>query len=186
MITVALMRHGGSHLIRPIVHGMTGAQLLEPGKKGRPIDRAEGPVIVFLREPRDRMVATFRWWSKKEGKAARLAAAGKSVDRQMAWLLSDAGFMADMLRWSKIWCSWPGALTVRFEDIRANGPSEVERIATFLGVKCDADELFGQVYKNSPTYTGRHSDWREWFGPRSLAAWDANGGQELLRVMDYD
>jgi hypothetical protein len=177
--TVALMRHGGSHLIRPIVANM-GFDIIEPGKSG-PIDKAEGPVVVFLRDPRDRMAATLRWWRARE-KGRRY---GKDPDAQLAGMLDKEGFMAHMRLWADIWCNWPGALTVRFEDMRRDGPREVARIAAHLGVECDPVAAFEAVYGKGRTYTGRHSVWSEHFGPKSRDAWDRLGGTELLRVMGY-
>src|SRR4051812_49294270 len=69
--TVALLRHGGSHLIRPIVSRL-GFEIVEPGNFGAPLDQAVGPVVVFLRDPRDRMVSTLRWWREKPRKADML------------------------------------------------------------------------------------------------------------------
>lgn len=185
--TVALMRHGGSHLIRPIVAGL-GFQIIEPGNFGAGLDEARGPVIVFVRDPRDRMVSTYRWWMQKPRKAGQLETAADTTDGQIAWLLSEQGFLAEMLEWARIWCSWPDRLTARFEGFRADGCAEVTRIAMHLGLvrdyQRDAD-LFCRVYGHGRTYTGRHSDWRQTFGPLSNEAWAEHGGPELLDLMGY-
>ncbi len=186
--TIALLRHGGSHLIRPIVADL-GFQIIEPGNFGASIDRARGPTIVFLRDPRDRMVATHRWWTGKPRKATSMAAGGDTADGQIAWLLTEGGFLQEMLRWARIWCQWPRALTVRFEDFRKNGPLEVWRIGCHLGLDRTYPqdvELFNKVYGQGRTYTGSHSDWRQTFGPLSNAAWAENGGPELLWLMSYE
>jgi hypothetical protein len=185
--TVALLRHGGSHLIRPIVSRL-GFEIIEPGNFGAPLDEAQGPVIVFLRDPRDRMVATHRWWRGKPRKAAIMAAGGETADAQIAWLLKDGEFLPEMLRWARIWCQRPDALTVRFEELRTRGWFDVARVSAHLGLKVDSrrdERVFTEVYGHGRTYTGRHSDWRETFGPLSNAAWEANGGPELLRLMGY-
>ncbi|OFX02445.1 MAG: hypothetical protein A3E78_11005 [Alphaproteobacteria bacterium RIFCSPHIGHO2_12_FULL_63_12] len=182
IVTVALMRHGGSHLIRPIVSNMGVERILEPGKFECPIDQAEGPVIVFIRDPRDRMAATLRWWMARE-KGRRY---GTEPDDRLAGMLVDEGFLEHMLQWSRIWCVWPGALTVRFEDMRSDGPREVGRIANHLGIPVeDPVAAFEAVYGKGRTYTGKHSNWKDYFGPKSLAAWDAHGGPELLGIMGY-
>lgn len=179
--TVALMRHGGSHLIRPIVAKM-GFDIREPGNFDFPIDEAEGPVVVFLRDPRDRMAASLRWWMER-GKGDRY---GESSDEQLAGMLTEGGFIADMTRWAGIWCKWPGSLTVRFEDLRSDGVYQVSRIARHLGVDCDAAAIFNEVYGKGRTYTGRHSNWVEHFGPLSIAAWSTHGGPDLLETMGYE
>lgn len=188
--TVALLRHGGSHLIRPIVARL-GFDIIEPGKHGAAIDQAEGPVIVFLRDPRDRMVATWRWWLRQPGKSDRLARVSAVPDEQLAWLLAEAdgGFVAEMLRWAEIWCAWPNALTVRFEELRETGTREIARIAAHLGKPEDYQRdaaIWDAVFEKGRTFTGRYSDWREMFGPKSTAAWEEHGGPRLLELMGYD
>lgn len=179
------MRHGGSHLIRPIV-AMMGFSIIEPGKDGAPSDHAEGPVIVFLRDPRDRMVSTMRWWRNKPRKLAMMASCGDFDDAQIAWLLREGGFMAHMLQWSRIWCPWPGAIVSRFEAMREDGSMEIARIADHLGVAASAPEIHASVFEKGRTFTGRYSNWRESFGPRADAAWSDLGGAELLRIMHYE
>lgn len=185
--TVALLRHGGSHLIRPIVSQL-GFEIIEPGNFGAPLDEAHGPVIVFLRDPRDRMVATHRWWLGKPRKAASMAQGGDTADAQIAWLLTEGGFLPEMLRWARIWCQWPGALKLGFEEIRKYREDMIGAIALHLGLETDIQRdkaLFDQVYGHGRTYTGRHSDWRESFGPLARDAWERMGGAELLRLMQY-
>lgn len=188
--TVALMRHGGSHLIRPIVSRL-GFEIIEPGNFGAPLDQAQGPVIVFLRDPRDRMVATRRspgGWLHKPRKSEQLMRVASDEDGQLAWMIDDAGFMTEMLRWARIWCRWPGALIVRFENVRSDGCAEVSRIMAHLGLSENRDRavaLFAETYGTGRTYSGRHSDWRESFGPLARAAWERTGGAELLELMGY-
>lgn len=185
--TVALMRHGGSHLIRPIVAKL-GFEIIEPGNFGAPLDQAQGRVIVFLRDPRDRMVATHRWWLHKPRKAASMAAGGESADAQIAWLLTEGQFLPEMLRWARIWCTCPEALTVRFEDLRERGTNEITRLAAYLGLPANAERdaaIFTQVYGHGRTYTGRHSDWRDIFGPKATQVWALHGGPDLLWMMGY-
>ncbi len=188
IVTVALLRHGGSHLIRPIV-AQLGFDIIEPGNFGAPLNEAQGPVIVFLRDPRDRMVATQRWWLEKPRKAASMAAGGNTTDAQIAWLLTEGEFLPEMLRWARIWCQWPGALTVRFEEIRFHGLLAITPIAAHLGLPSSdtrAGDIYAAVWERGRTYTGNHSDWRQSFGPMSNTAWASNGGPELLELMGYE
>lgn len=186
--TVALMRHGGSHLIRPIVAEL-GFDIIEPGNFGAPIGEARGKVIVWLRDPRDRMVSTMRWWRNKPRKLNALTAAGDSDDEQLAWLLGEGGFLPEMLRWSRIWCARPlgteNALAVRFEDMRQWPIVEIDAIARHLGVACDAVAIRDLTLERGRTFTGRYSDWRQSFGPLATAVWSAQGGAELLEIMGY-
>jgi hypothetical protein len=201
-VTVALLRHGGSHLIRPIVAEISGAPIIEPGKKGAPEGKSQGPVIVFLRDPRDRIVATYRWTMRREGskKQLRIARAGRNDDERLAYFItagSDAvtDYISPMMDWARVWCYWPGALRVHFETLRELGGAEVARVASFL--KYDfpealqftddrrAAELFARVNDNAKTVQGPHSKWREWFGPLSKAAWLNHDGEKLLEIMGY-
>ncbi len=184
--TVAALRHGGTHLIRPIVRDL-GFKIVEPGKDA-PLDQAQGPVVVFLRDPRNRMVATYRWWLDKPRKASSMAAGGADADGQIAWLLTEGDFLAEMLRWARIWCNWPDAMKVRFEVMQSLGVGEIARIADHLGKPVDyerAAEIWDAVWLKGRTYTGKHSNWRESFGPKSNAAWAACGGPDLLWMMGY-
>ena len=162
--TIALMRHGGSHLIRPIIAKL-GFDIIEPGNFGAPLDKSMGPVIVFLRDPRNRMVATLRWWRGKPRKASVLSNVGITDDEQLLYLLRQQGFLEEMLRWAKIWCSWGDALYVHFEGMSV---SKVESISNHLGLPPDKERdksIYNEVYGHGRTYTGNHSDWRGSFGP---------------------
>jgi hypothetical protein len=183
--TVALLRHGGSHLIRPIVSRL-GFEIIEPGNFGAPLDQAVGPVIVFLRDPRDRMVSTLRWWREKPRKADMLG--GESGDdAQLRYLLEKRGFLAEMLVWANVWCRWTKTVPykVKFETI---SPGVIGGIANHLGLPHNSDrdeKIFSDVYGHGRTYTGRHSKWRESFGPMSIEYWNNNGGRNLLDMMGY-
>lgn len=182
--TVALMRHGGSHLIRPIVANL-GFDIIEPGNFGAPLDQAVGPVIVFLRDPRDRIGATLRWWRGKPRKAAVLSNGGETNDEQLLYLLQQQGFLDEMIRWAKIWCHWEGSYVARFETMRYQ---VVGSIARHLGLPRDVGRdrrIFDLAYLKGRTYTGEHTKWREYFGPLSMEYWDKNGGPDLLNMMGY-
>jgi hypothetical protein len=181
--TVALMRHGGSHLIRPIVDKF-GFDIIEPGNFKAPLDQAIGPVIVFLRDPRNRMGATLRWWANR-GKL-RSSVSNAVADDQMTFLLRDKGFLEEMLRWARVWCNWPSPkIIVRFESVNYD---VMRSLSSHLGLSEDNERdrrILIEVYGNSRTFTGNHTNWRDYFGPNSLAYWNKNGGIELLKLMGY-
>lgn len=182
--TVALLRHGGSHLIRPIVDKL-GFDIVEPGNFDAPLDKAIGPVIVFLRDPRDRMVSTMRWWRGKPRKVAIMQEGKSTDDAQLKWLLDSQHFLAEMLEWARIWCRWTPSYVARFETIDATVVSEM---ASFLGLDHNPDrdkQIFESVYGHGRTYTGSHSKWRDHFGPLALDYWNNNGGDKLLSLMGY-
>jgi hypothetical protein len=181
--TVALMRHGGSHLIRPIVAKL-GFDIVEPGNFGAPLAEAVGPVIVFLRDPRNRMSATLRWWAAR-GKL-HPSVTNAAMDEQMLFLLREKGFLEEMLRWASVWCNWsPPKTVVRFERMNL---ASIRLIANRLGLSRDVERdkrIFGEVYGKGRTYTGNHSNWKEYFGPLSMTYWNNSGGSELLKLMGY-
>lgn len=183
--TIALMRHGGSHLIRPIVSKL-GFDIVEPGNFGAPLDQAIGPVVVFLRDPRDRMVSTLRWWRGKPRKAEMLGN-NPSDDSQLRHLLEQRGFLVEMLVWANVWCNWTKTVPykVRFESISSR---VVGGIANHLSLPQDSkrdERIFSEVYGHGRTYTGSHSNWRGSFGPLSIDFWNKKGGRDLLNMMGY-
>jgi hypothetical protein len=126
-----------------------------------------------------------RWWRNKPRKAIALTGGGDSDDEQLAWLIDEGGFRPEMLRWAHIWCAWPDALTVRFEDMRQWPTVEIDTIARHLRVACDSVAISDRTLETGRTFTGRYSNWRESFGPLATAVW-ANGGAELLEIMGYE
>lgn len=180
LYTVMAMRHSGTHLILPIVKQITGKALYRPKGEEALICEPSGPVIVFLRDPRNRLISAWRW---KRGSLPS--------DRQMAKFMvtqkdGDARSpMSFMLRWAQRWAGFEGALQVRFESIASEGVREVARIAAFLGKDIDASAIYSRNWRQG-TFTGQHSDWRECFGPLSLEAWNENGGPKLLKTMGYE
>lgn len=183
--TVALMRHGGSHLIRPIVSKL-GFDIVEPGNFSAPLDQAVGPVIVFLRDPRDRMVSTLRWWRGKPRKIVMLGS-DLSDDAQLRQLLEQRGFLAEMLVWADVWCNWTKTVPykVRFESISSR---VVGGIANHLSLPQDSERdkrIFTETYGHGRTYTGSHSNWRDSFGSLSIDYWNKNGGNDLINMMGY-
>ena len=189
--TVALMRHGGSHLIRPIVAGL-GFDIVEPGNFNAPIDQAFGPVIFFPRDPRNLVVsmARFNLW-RKPAKRAFMIKRGTANDNMLAVLLDSEPFIPEMLRWAKIWATWPDALRIEYEVLtcEATALAAVNRISAFLGLDTDMAHdraLLNAYFERSPTFNGEHSRWQDWFGPHSRGIWKRDGGPELLSILGYE
>jgi len=109
------MRHGGFRiLIRPIVAEL-GFRIIEPGNFGVSDRSCRGPGHrVAARSTRSDGFRRCAGWRNKPRKLVLLADFGKSEDEQIAGLLSKGGFLAEMLRWARIWCQWPGALWEHF------------------------------------------------------------------------
>lgn len=199
-VTMVMMRHGGTHLIIPVIKAFTDLPTVEPGKLTYLEHEPKGPVVIFWRDPRNRIVSGYRWTCKRGGSRYR-AIKGETPDDEIAAYMQwrkthrpwrpvrfDTGMtmMDKMLTFVRYWANREGALKASFERLANgdSGPDEAKRIADYLGGE-NPGEAFKRIYRSGPTYTGKHSDWREWFGPKSLEAWEANGGPELLDLMGY-
>lgn len=181
--TVIALRHGGTHLINPTVRFLTGKTVYSP-KGENALTCVPGPiVIVFLRDPRNWLVSSYKWKHGRNAAEKNDAALAEFMTARRKGMSPIAFVKA----WAARWVCWPGALTVRFEDLLPpKGESETARIAAFLNAPRDPVEVHGEVYGKSGTYTGQPSDWREWFGKRTAKAWETNGGAELLARMGYE
>lgn len=186
--TLLAMRHGGTHLIQPIIRHLTGKPVAAP-KGPMALEFEPGPrLVVFLRDPRNRLISNFRF---KAGGGAGAKAAKSGSDEDIAAFMLRAKHgrtpVAFMQAWADRWVKWPGALIVRFEDlvVRDQGITEAWRIKAHLDAPGDPTAAYEYSFGQSGTWTGKHSDWREWFGPKSRAAWEDQGGAKLLTTMGY-
>lgn len=192
--TVAVMRHSGTHLITPIVRGLTGKTVYSPKGDDGLNCIPSSVVIVFQRDPRNWMVSVFKW--KVAGRTPPPGGVAGQVDTDLAAFLTrskkpDAiGYLGYVKLWADRWVGYPGALTVRFEDLQSEqrGIEVVCEIQRFLGAPAAAADpaaVYASVFGKSVTYTGQPSDWRKWFGPATKSAWAANGGDDLVKKMGY-
>lgn len=204
--TVACLRHAGTHLIRPIVFDL-GFRIVEPGYQAvnyetgeefiAPIDKAEGPVILFPRDPRNRIVALCRW--KLEHSAATRSIVTRNgtattKDAMVVATMESEPFLANMLEWAQIWCVDRAAdsLRVTFEDLSKSEHSAralVGKMADHLGLSPDGARdrrIVAAHFRQSPTYTGDLSRYKDWFGPESWHTWESQGGPQLMHLMGYE
>lgn len=182
--TLACLRHSGTHLIQPIMRRLTDKPIYAPKGNDALVCKPSQKVVVFLRDPRNTIVSHTRYKSSIREPA--------KLDRRIAKLITRRRPGEDtpiehMTKWAKRWVKWKGALVVRFEVL--TNPefslSEVERISAYLDGLGDPEDARAYAMGTSVTYTGRHSRWREWFGPEATKAWNENGGPALVRAMGY-
>lgn len=178
--TLIALRHSGTHLIQPIMRSLTDKPVSAPKGESALAFIPSAKCIVFLRDPRNIVVSHMRY--KNAG--IDTAKADKRLLRLLTKHHGGDGPIEHMTKWAKRWMACEGALVVRFETLIAERQSEVTRIRDYLGVG-DVDAAITYAFGTSVTYTGRHSQWREWFGPQSLEAWKTNGGPDLVRLMGY-
>jgi hypothetical protein len=197
--TVAAMRHGGTHLITPVVRRLTDRPVYSPKGQASLNCIPSDIVIIFPRDPRNRVVSNLRY---KMGDAAKgLDAPGRDAalaeflgSRKTPDALRPIEFMT---RWADKWRALTvggavrAALTVRFEELAGdNSLAEVTRIAEFLaraGAKLVATPSEAKAYAlgRSGTFTGSHSNYIEWFGPQSTRYWRSNFGPQCTHRMGY-
>lgn len=179
------LRHGGTHLILPLVKGLTGAPLYRPKGDEALICQPNGPTIVFTRNPRNWLVSFYRW---KRGDPETLELRDAALAKFMRSIRPRKTMnpIAYAQRWAWRWRRWPGVHIVRFESLqdRAEGIETMRKMCEFLGVAADPESVYLSVYGRG-TFTGKHSDWREWFGPLSLRAYGYSAGDFLDLSMGY-
>lgn len=199
--TVAALRHGGTHFITPIVRKLTGKTVYSP-KGIISIHCIPSRVcVVFTRDPRNRLISNIRY------KLATHDDALNEMDRDNLVLeflkrAKQPGHdlpIDFMHKWATVWLDRVetplkrAVKLMRFETLAdpARGLDEVRALVAFLNEAQDdpllatAEEAYEYSFGKSGTWTGRHSNWREWFGPKSKAFWRANFGAALTKKMGY-
>ena len=197
-ITVAALRHGGTHLITPIIRRLTGKTVYSP-KGDAALHCIPSPiVVVFLRDPCNRVVLNLRYkmeglwvaWDKSHRDAHLFDFLSK---RKKPGALTPIEYM---IQWEQRWRSDTDReskfIHTRFETLvdEAASLGEVTRIASLLtaaGLDLEATPSEARAYSigQSGTYTGSHSQFRDWFGPKSAAYWRREFGHELTKRMGY-
>ncbi len=196
-ITVAALRHGGTHLITPIIRKLTGKTVYSPKGEAALHCIASPIVVVFYRDPRNRVISNLRY---KMGDVT-IGMAPAARDQALADFLlkrKQPGSLLPieyMIQWDQRWSKEPTGrqqMHSRFETIVAPEATlgEIRRIASLLtaaGLELEATPEEAQTYAlgTSGTFTGRHSNYREWFGPLACAAWKREFGPALTKRMGY-
>ncbi len=81
------------------------------------------------------------------------------------------------------WTTNPDVLNVSFESLLTD-PAELERIATYLSMPC-IDDHFLKLWGNTPTFSGKLSNWRDYWNDDVAAAWIAADGAILEQLLGY-
>lgn len=161
-----------------------------------------GPLVVFLRDPRNIFISRQKWSLRRRGISLQ-PPAGFGWDDMIAEGLSkynkprhdtpkELWGLIGMQYQLKYWQYWleldVPKIVSKFELLASQetGPSEAERIGKYFGSKEDHVGIFNSLFMVSPTYTGHRTDWREWFGPKSVDAFYRYGGEELLALTGYE
>lgn len=180
-VTIFCLRHGGTHLIKPLVKRLANLPMVDVGKRDMSDHVPIGPVVVAFRDPRNVMVAMRKWELRRAGKSI---VPDRSHDKAISRLIGN--HMEFMTKGVNAWVDRP-AIRTTFEALTGLfGDHEANRIGCELGCAHGAGaDALTVVWGTGHTYTGEFSDHRKWFGPLSIAAWDHNGGAALLAKMGY-
>ena len=178
-LTLIALRHSGTHLIQPIMRRLSNKTVYAPKGNDAVQCTPSEKVVIFLRDPRDTIVSQARYKNAGlvEGKA----------DRRIVRLLKrgDETPVAHMTKWASRWATGAG-LIVRFEELTdpATRREQVERIRDYIGGG-DVDDAIAYAFGKSVTWTGKHSKWRDWFGPEATKMWKKQNGAHLVALMGY-
>ncbi len=179
--TLIALRHGGTHLIQPIIRHLTDKPVYVPKGRDALVCVPSPKLVIFLRDPRNRMVSMFRYKRPK-------AIAAES-DEALAQLLDSTKHGVNpiefLIQWAGQWAAHPTGLIVRFEQLMEARLSQTERIKEYLDAPGDAQAAVDYTFGKSGTWTGRHSRWEEWFGPLSREVWQKRGGHLIVGLMGY-
>jgi hypothetical protein len=179
--TLIALRHGGTHLIQPLIRHLTDKPVYAPKGNDALTCVPSSALVIFLRDPRNRLVSSFRYKHPK--------AKAEESDEVFAGFLDGTKHGVNpiefMSNWAHRWTNHPTGLTVRFEELMADQLGQTERIRAYLDAPGLAQAAVEYTFGKSGTWTGRHSRWQEWFGPRSLAVWKRRRGDRLENLMGY-
>jgi hypothetical protein len=198
--TLIALRHSGTHLIQPIIRSLTGKTCYVPKGQNALDCPAAAKTVVWLRDPRNTLVSQYRYKRGKDAPKddASFAAAlmrAKNGTRPIAYLL----------QWAERWGAASSCYVARFEDfVSADALGRIVRVSALAeyllgppihGSRVESESSVGRevavgqaiayAFGTSGTYTGRHSQWEEWFGPRTREVWEKEGGAKLLQAMGY-
>lgn len=180
--TIFCFRHGGTHLIKPLVKKLVKLPTVDPDKLPNGTAHIPlGPVVIAFRDPRNIMVAAIKWDLRRRDLSIEPSFAH---DEAIARRIRDE--MPRMTGLAEHWKTQQGML-IRFEDLVGPiGPEYADELGVRLGAPPPAGrEALAAVLGTGHTFTGRYSSFREWFGPAADEAWSKQGGDYLAALMGY-
>lgn len=77
------------------------------------------------------------------------------------------------------------ACIVRFEDLLSS-KNEMDRIADYMGVQRTSDDAFKRLYGESPTWSGKLSEWKDHWGDSIDNIWNMEGMPEIEKSLGYE
>ena len=125
--------------------------------------------IHIIRNPRNIMFSYLRWTNLVLNRDNILA----EIPRTIARCNDFVHYLKD-----------PDLLTVRFELLLSD-PTEIQRIADYIG-KPLVDGHFKSIWRKTNTFTGRLSNWRDYWTPEINKIWRDCGGLNLEDALEYN
>lgn len=186
-----------------IAMGVDNFQFCHAHVTAASVDYLKGhKILMAKRDPRDMAVSFVRWQHRRRGVEASqdvlidLLLNGyppiRPTREDKVWTHNYVNFCS----WFGPWYSEPAALCLEFEALWQ--PETIEKIAQYLEWPVDdpekvAAQIYGNgklvdgkpVYKTLSSWSGEHSDWREWWTPPVESAWRTIDGPRLVEIMGY-
>ena len=131
--------------------------------------KVEGAHLHIKRNPRNALISHIRHLGGGDLSA-------KGIIQAMPALIAEM----------KLYLPWTtdlSVLNVSFESLLTD-PAEVQRISTYLSMPCK-DNHFLKLWGNTPTFTGKLSNWREYWNTDIATAWKAADGDILEQLLGY-
>jgi hypothetical protein len=188
--TLIIRRHSGTHLIKPIFKTLVGG-VYSPKHADYQDATIVGKVVVVTRDPRNQIVSALRYkhliQEHTKSKDIDLRIVDAIMEPKREGLLSHF----DQLGWWADQWLTPGHHVMRFEDVCSEmiALQTMEEAFDFWGVTVDRSTAlmrYHEIYGQGPTFTGKHSNWRKYFGPNARKAWKERNGNALVERFGYD
>jgi hypothetical protein len=188
--TLIVRRHSGTHLIKPMLKYLVGG-IYSPKHNNDGDTVVVGKVVVVVRDPRNQIISAVRYKNRTPMKAGAMDSIIADAMKTPKWDGLDP-MVVQLNKWAKTWLDCQDHYKIRFEDLCDTedlAMKTLEGAFDFWGVKVDRDALvasYREHYKHGPTYTGDHSKWRRYFGPRAKKMWKSLDGDLLAKRYGYD
>lgn len=137
-------------------------------------------MLHIIRHPKNVAVSWMRHRNKQNSSVLL-------TQKTLAQLIENKMFGMSVVKYYSGFLKWleqPHVLTVRFEDVFEKKDLVAHKIFTYLDHKAEHLD-FSSIYGEGATYTGKWSDWQEWWSEEIDAVWQKTGGLDLEKRLGY-
>lgn len=157
-------------------------------------DLGGSPVINISRDPRDMVISLARF-HVQEGVTTSVTESAilKVIDHKF-YSKKAAALIGGFVGWQ----DRSDALPIRFEDLISDHGETTMEIAEYLNIPWRPEsyndlighagdyDIYAGASADHNTWSGRLSNWEEWWTPVIDAAWTESCGPELVKAMGYE